>query len=219
MNLLRPPVVLAAVLAGGLAVGLLAGCGSSMPAVATVASGGQIPGSPQELERLLITDVPSGLPRLPDNGLQPPAGRKDLADVARYAQDPGHEQQILREYGYRFGWERFWGRGTDPMTSVFVYQFRDWASAGVYAREIAGNDAEYYHGMLQKDPPQLPAGCWLLSVDDPSSSSVLHGPAAFAWCGHGVFSVSVTAVGASPKAAQAEVAAALRAQLRRLPPR
>lgn len=214
MSTLRPPAVLAAVLAAA----LLSGCGSSMPAVATADSGGHVPGSAQELEQLLITDVPSGLPRVPDDGLQPPAGRKDLDDVARYAKDPGHEQQVLREYGYRFGWERFWGRGTGPTTSVFVYQFRDWASAGVYAREIAGNDAEYYHGMLQNDPPQLPAGCWLLTVDQPSSSAGLHGPAAFAWCGHGVFSVSVTAMSTSPRAAQAEVAAALRAQLRRLPP-
>jgi hypothetical protein len=215
MSTPRPPAVLAAVLA----VVLLGGCGSSMPAVATVVSGGTVPNTAQDLEKLVITDVPSRLPRLPDDGLQPPAGRKDLEDVARYAKDPGHEQQVLREYGYRFGWERFWGRGTGPTTSVFVYQFRDWASAGVYAREIAGNDAEYYHGMLQNDPPQLPAGCWLLSVDKPSSSAGLHGPAAFAWCGHGVFSVSVTAVSTSPQAAQAEVATALKAQLRRLPPR
>ena len=214
MSALRPPAVLAAVLA----VVALSGCGSSMPAVATADSGGHIPTSAQELEQLLITEVPSGLPRLPDDGLQPPAGRKDLDDVARYAKDPGHEQEVLREYGYRFGWERFWGRGTGPMTSVFVYQFGNWPSAGVYAREIAGNDAEYYHGMLQKDPPQLPAGCWLLSVDQPSSSAGLRGPAAFAWCGHGVFSVSVTAVSTSPRAAQTEVAAALRAQLKRLPP-
>jgi hypothetical protein len=215
MSALRPPAVLAAVLA----VVLLGGCGSSMPAVATAESGGHIPASAQELEQLLITDVPSGLPRLPDDGLQPPAGAKNLDDVARYAKDPGHEQQVLREYGYRFGWERFWGRDTGPTTSVFVYQFRDWASAGVYAREIAGNDARYYNGMLQENPPQLPAGCWLLTVDHPSPSAGMHGPAAFAWCGHGVFSVSVTAMSTSPHAAQAEVAAALQAQLRRLPPR
>lgn len=218
MNPPRPPAVQAAVLAMALATLLISGCGASMPGVARVVSTGQVPGSAQELERLVITEVPSGLPRLPDDGLEPPAGRKDLEDVARYARDPGHEQKILREYGYRFGWERFWGRGTGPMTSVFVYQFRDWASAGVYAREIAGNDAERYRGMLQEDPSQLPAGCWLLTVTHPDPSSGLHDPTAFAWCGHGVFSVSVTAVSDSSRAAQAEVAAALRAQLRRLPP-
>jgi hypothetical protein len=190
-----------------------------MPGVARVMSDAQIPRSAQELERLIIPDVPSGLPRLPDDGLDPPAGPKALDDVARYAKDPGHEHQVLQDYGYRFGWERFWGRGMAPVTSVFVYQFRDWAAAGVYTRDLAGNDAEHYQGMLQPDPPGLPAGCWLLSVDHPSRTAGLAGPAAFAWCAHGVFSVSVTAVRDSPRAAAAEVGAALRDQLARLPPR
>ena len=46
-------------------------------------------------------------------------------------------------------------------------------------------------------------------------------PAAFAWCGHGVFSVAVSAVTGSPEAtvtaATDEVAAVVAAQLDRLP--
>ena len=46
----------------------------------------------------------------------------------------------------------------------------------------------------------------------------LSGPAAFAWCTHGVFSVSVTAMADSLDTAQEEVETVLGSQLDRLPP-
>jgi hypothetical protein len=195
---------------------LLASCGHPMLAVARV-SAARTPESPTELERLVVTDVPSRLPRLPDAALTPPAGQKTVDDVARYSKDPDHERQVLAEYGYRFGWERFWGTGRRPTTSVFVYQFRDWTGAGTYARDLAGNDAEYYQGMLQAGPADLPEDCWSLTVDTPHPAVGLDGPASFAWCAHGVFSVAVTAVSDTTAAAAAEVRAVLRAQLQRLP--
>jgi hypothetical protein len=184
---------------------------------ASAAPGGAVPSSPEELERLIVPDVPSGLPRVPDDALSPPAGEKRVEDVAGYAQDPTREREVLAEYGYRYGWERFWGTGTGPMTGVFVDQFEDRAGAGAYARDLAGNDAEHYRGMLRDDAPGLPGGCRLLTVDEPSGE--LTGPAAFAWCVHGVFSVSVTSVAGSPEAAEEEVRAVLAAQLERLPRR
>jgi hypothetical protein len=206
--------VLAAVLC---ALPLLAGCARVVEGAATAAPTGSAPGSPEELQRLVVTEVASGLPRIPDDELSPPAGEKRVQDVAGYAQDPTRERQVLAEYGYLFGWERFWGTGTGPMTGVFVDQFEDRAGAGAYARDLAGNDAEHYRGMLRDDAPGLPGGCRLLTVDEPRGE--LTGPAALAWCVHGVFSVSVTSVAASPEAAEQEVRAVLAAQLERLPRR
>jgi hypothetical protein len=188
-----------------------------MVAVARVTTATRTPESATELEPLIVTGVPSGLPRLPDAALTPPAGGKTLDDVARSSKDPDHERQVLAQYGYRFGWERFWGSGRRPTTSVFVYQFRDWTGAGTYARDLAGNDAEYYQGMLQAEPADLPEDCWSLTVEAPHPAVGLDGPASFAWCAHGVFGVAVTAVSDTSAAAAAEVRAVLRAQLQRLP--
>jgi hypothetical protein len=201
------------------AVPLLTGCTGPMVAgEASAAPGASAPERPEELERLVVTEVPSGLPRVPDDALSPAAGEKWVADVAAYAEDPAHEREVLAGYGFRFGWERFWGAGdgSGPVTSVFVYQFTDRAGASAYARDLAGNDAESYRGMLREGPPQLPGGCSLVTVDQPQG---LPGPTASAWCGHGVFSVAVTSVADSPSAAVREVTAVLRAQLALLPPR
>lgn len=177
------------------------------------------PGAPAELEALVVPTVPSGLPRLPDDELVPPAGEKQIEDVAEYAEDPAREREVLEQYGYRFGWERFWGQGDSlPLTGVFVDQFDRRAGAAAYAADLARNDAEHYRGMLAENPPDLPGGCRLLTVHDPDPEAGLTGPAALAWCGHGVFSVSVTAVADSVDAAQAEVRAVLAEQLDRLPP-
>jgi hypothetical protein len=198
---------------------LMTGCGRSVAGTAVAAPTHAAPSSPEELERLIVTSVPSGLPRLPDGALEPPAGAKRVEDVAAYAGDPQHEERVLEEYGYRFGWERFWGSGTGdgPVTSDFVDEFADRAGAGAYARDLAGNDAEHYRGMLRENPPGLPGGCSLLTVDRPDAG--LTGPAAFVWCAHGIFSVSVTAVARTPEAAADEVHAVLRDQMERLPPR
>jgi hypothetical protein len=201
------------------AVPLLTGCsGRTVTGEASAARGAPTPTSPDELERLVVSAVPSGLPRLPDDAISPPAGEKWVADVAAYADDPEHERAVLAGYGFRFGWERFWGSGdgSGPVTSVFVYQFTDRAGASAYARDLAGNDAESFRGMLRDEPPGLPGGCRLVTVDEPEG---LPGPAASAWCGHGVFSVSVTSVADSPSAAAREVTAVLRSQLSSLPPR
>jgi hypothetical protein len=200
------------------AVPLLTGCtGRTVTGAASAAPGGAVPSSPEELERLIVPDVRSGLPRVPDDALSPPAGEKWVGDVAAYAADPDHEREVLDGYGFRFGWERFWGAGdgSGPVTSVFVYQFAERAGASAYARDLAGNDAETYRGMLSQEPNGLPGGCRLVTVDEPEG---LPGPAASAWCGHGVFSVAVTSVADSPAHAQHEVAAVLREQLALLPP-
>ena len=176
------------------------------------------PASAGELGVLIVTEVPSGLPRLSDADLTPPAGAKRVEDIAGYSDDPARERAVLEDYGYRHGWERFWGSEHGPMTGVFVDQFAVRAGAGAYVEDLARNDAEHYGGMLRENPAGLPGGCWLLTVED-ADPEELHGPAALAWCVHGVFSVSATSVADSADAAVEEVRAVLSAQLDRLPPR
>jgi hypothetical protein len=200
----------------GLASG---GCTQSVEGTATPAPATGVPETAEELEALIVTDVPSGLPRLPDDELDPPAGAKTVEDVAEYAEDPRREREVLEDYGYRFGWERFWGHGEGPVTSVFVDQFEHRAGAGAYAADLASNDADHYGGMLRESPSELPRTCQSLTLDDPDPGLGLDGPAAFAWCAHGVFSVAVTVIADSVDAAEAEMRDVVAGQLDRLPPR
>ncbi len=211
----RRPVRRAMVVA---AVLLTPACDRSVAGTATPGPAPDAPGSPAELEPLVVTAVPSGRPRLPDSEVRPRAGPKTVEDVAAYAEDPERERDVLQEYGYRFGWERFWGADEDEVTSVFVFQMQTRAGADAYARDLAANDADYYRATLSEDPPGLPGGCRLVVVEGPRPDADLPGPAAISWCGHGVFSVSVTAVAASVDEAEAEVRALLPQQLDRLPP-
>lgn len=197
---------------------LVVACGRPVDGVPAAASTATSTVSAEELGKLIVTEVPSGLPRLSDGDLTPPAGRKRMEDIAAYAPDPARERAVLEDYGYRHGWERFWGTESGPVTGVFVDRFDSRAGAGAYAEDLARNDAERYGGLLSEDPPGLPGGCWLLTVAEPDPAQ-LHAPAAFAWCVHGVFSVSATAVTGSVDAAEEEVAAVLEAQLDRLRPR
>ena len=196
---------------------LVAACGRPVDGVPAAVSASTSPASADQLGERIVPDVPSGLPRLSDEDLTPPAGAKRMEDIAGYARDPARERAVLADYGYRHGWERFWGTETGPVTGVFVDRFESRAGAGAYAEDLARNDAERYGGMLSENPAGLPGGCWLLTVAEPDPEQ-LHGPAAFAWCVHGVFSVSATAVTDSVDAAEHEVHAVLTAQLDRLPP-
>jgi hypothetical protein len=197
---------------------LTAGCVRAVDGVPAATAESASPVSAEELGKLIVTDVPSGLPRLADEALTPPAGRKRVEDIAGYARNPGRERAVLEEYGYRHGWERFWGAGSGPVTGVLVDRFESRAGAGAYADDLAHNEAERYGGMLSENPAGLPGGCWLLTVAEPDLGQ-LSGPAAFAWCVHGPFSVSATAVTDSVDAAEEEVRAVLTAQLELLPPR
>ncbi|MEU2349276.1 hypothetical protein [Modestobacter sp. NPDC049651] len=192
------------------------GCTSGGRAQDAAPSAPARPTSAAGLERLLLTEVPSGLPRVPDHELEPAAGRKTAADLAGYAPDPAHQREVLEDYGYQWGWERFWRSG-DELTSVFLDQFSRAEGAGNYAADLAGNDEEYYGGELDTSPARLPPGCTLLTVDDPGTSGRLTGPSAMSWCAAGPFTLQVAAVSTSPEAALAELEAVTTAQLDRLP--
>ena len=91
-------------------------------------------------------------------------GRSSVDDIAGYSDDPAREREVLEDYGYRFGWERFWGEGSDgPVTGVFVDQFETRAGAGAYAEEVARNDAERYRGSAVGRPAG--PSRWLLAAD------------------------------------------------------
>jgi hypothetical protein len=175
------------------------------------------PSSAAALAALVVPEVPSGLPRVPDAAISPPAGEKTLDDIAAYASDQAAERKVLRDYGFRYGWERFWGTGTDPVTSVFVEQFTAPAGAAAFSADLARNDADHYRAVLHEDPAGWPEGCRLLTVAAAQPDVGLPGPAAFAWCADGVFSVAVTSVAGSADAARDEVAALVSTQLARLP--
>jgi hypothetical protein len=196
----------------------LTGCTRAVDGVPSVGPAPAMPDSADELGELVVEDVPSGLPRLPDDELQPRAGAKEIDDIADYSPDPDRERDVLEGYGYRYGWERFWGTGSVPVTGVFVDQFDSRAGAGAYADDLARNDADRYDGVLHENPPELPGGCRLLTVEESGDAAGLGGPAALAWCGHGSFSVSVTSVAPTLSAAEAEVRAVIEEQLDRLPP-
>ncbi|MCZ2829491.1 hypothetical protein O2W14_11655 [Modestobacter sp. VKM Ac-2986] len=198
---------------------VLAGCSASgaEPPAASGTSSAALPTDGAGLEPLLLDEVPSGRPRVPDDELQPPAGEKTIDDVARYGDDAQHQEDVLGQYGYQRGWERFWRSG-DELTSVFLDQFTDAGGASSYAVDLAGNDAEYYGGTLDDDPTGLPEDCTLLLRTTPAPELGMAGPAAFTWCPAGPFTVSVASVAADVQAARAEVLAVTRSQLDRLPP-
>jgi len=175
-----------------------------------------VPTSAAGLEGLVVDDVPSGLPRVPDDELDPPAGEKTIDDVARYGEDADRQEQVLADYGYTRGWERFWRSG-DALTSVFLDQFSEGGGAVSYADDLARNDAEYYGGELDRAPEGLPEDCVLMMREEPAPERGMAGPAAFAWCVAGDLTVGVAAVAASAGAARAEVAAVVAEQLDRLP--
>jgi hypothetical protein len=216
----RRRAAVAAVLVAALPVAfLVGGCSRSVDGVPHAEPTGDAVEGPEDLEPLIVTEVPSGLPRLADDELDPPAGAKRVEDIAGYAEDPEREAEVLEDFGYRYGWERFWGEGSGPVTGVFVDLFETRAGAGAYAEDLARNEAEQYSGMLWDDPADLPGGCRMLMVDDAQPDAGLSGPAAFAWCRHGAFSVSVTSIADSVDAAEEEVRLVLAEQLDRLPTR
>jgi hypothetical protein len=209
----------AAVGRGGLALllALLTGCTTPTDGDASAAPAAVTPDTPQQLEALVVPEVPSGLPRVPDDALSPPAGEKLLEDVAGYAEDAAREREVLHDYGYRFGWERYWGSGAGPLTTVAAHQFETTDGAAAFTADLAAHEAEVYGGLLREDPPDLPPGCRLLQLDQGAPTAGMAAPAVFAWCARGVFSLTVTAVSGSVRTATEEVRAVVAAQLERLP--
>ena len=195
------------------------GCTSTVAGQAHPAAGSSasaLPETAAALEALLVTEVPSGLPRVPDGELDPPAGEKTIDDVAGYAEDAADQRSVLEDYGYRHGWERFW-RSDAALTSVFVDQFAEPSGAVSYADDLVRNDAEYYGGVPGPSPDGLPEECALMTVAEPDPHLGLTGPAAFSWCPHGVFTVSVAAAAGTAEAAEEEALAVTLDQLGRLP--
>ena len=198
----------------------LTGCASPVQGVPTAAAGSApvagLPGDVDELGDLVLSEVPGGPVPVPDDELDPPAGPKTVEDVAGYSEDPERDAEVLEDYGYRWGWERFW-RPDGGLTTVFVDQFDGVAGAAAYATDLRRNDAAYYGGSPERHPAGMPEGCSQLTVADPPEDTGLEGPSAFAWCAHGPFTVAVAVVGADPEAATEAVREVTRAQLDRLP--
>ena len=62
------------------------------------------------------------------------------------------------------------------MTGVFVDQFEHRAGAAAYAADLARNEAEHYGATLIENPPGLPGGCQLLTVETPTAQAAARRP-------------------------------------------
>lgn len=199
---------------------VIAGCASPVDGTPTAAAGtapvAALPADVTALGELLLTAVPGSPVPVPDDELDPPAGPKTVEDVAAYSEDPDGDEAVLEEYGYRWGWERFW-RPDGGLTTVFVDQFAGVAGAAAYATDLRRSDAAYYGGSPDRDPAGLPEGCAQLALADPPEDTGLAGPAAFVWCAHGPFTVSVAVVAADVDTATEAVRTVVVDQLDRLP--
>lgn len=198
----------------------LVGCASSVEGVSTAAAGtspvGDLPGDVEALGDLVLTAVPGSPAPVPDEELDPPAGAKTVEDVAAYSEDPDRDVEVLEDYGYRWGWERFW-RPDGSLMTVFVDQFDGRGGAAAYATDLRRSDAAYYGGSPDRHPAGLPEGCAQLDIPDPAASTGLDGPAAFVWCAHGPFTVSVAVVAGDMTRAVDQVRRVAIDQLDRLP--
>lgn len=134
--------------AGALAAAVLAaGCSSSgtstvtavTPAtvattrVTTSTSTAATSDSADGLADLLLADVPDGFVQQPDD-----VGDTGPSDLTKAARDDGgpDAEQVLRDAGFRRGYQRLWM--DDDQTSqivVFLYEFDDAAGAAAYAQD------------------------------------------------------------------------------------
>ena len=144
-----------------------------------------------------------------------------MEDVAGYADDPAREREVLEDYGYRYGWERFWGDRDRAGDRRLRRPVRAPAPVpGPTPRTSPATTPSTTAACCGEDPPDLPGGCRLLTVDEPEPDAGLSGPAALRLVRPRRRSASaVTAVADSVDAAEEEVRAVLAEQLDRLPPR
>lgn len=210
----------ARLLAAAAGCAALTACATPVDGVPTAAGGTSaaagLPSDVDGLGALVLTEVPGSTVPVPDAELDPPAGAKTVEDVAAYSEDPDRDAEVLADYGYRWGWERFW-RPAGGLTTVFVDQFDGVPGAAAYAADLRRNDASYYGGSPDRDPDGLPEGCSQLAVQDPPEETGLDGPSAFVWCAHGPFTVSVAVVAPDLTDASARVQTVVLAQLELLP--
>ena len=105
---------------------------------------------------LVLAEVPAeACPLVPDDELDPPAGPKTVDDVAGYADDADREAGVLTDYGYRWGWERFW-RDEDALASVFVDQFEGTPGRDLLRR---GPDPQRHRALRRHTPTTPPTSC------------------------------------------------------------
>ena len=172
---------------------------------------GSSPASAEELGALIVTEVPSGLPRLPDEDLTPPAGQEAGRGHRGLCPRSGTGAGGPRGLRLPVRLGTVLGHRDGPVTGVFVDQFDTRAGAAPTPRTSPATTPSTTAACWRR--PRRPAG--RLLVADRGGPR----PGAAARAGRvrlvraRVFSVSVTAVADSVDAAEEEVRAVLEAQL------
>ena len=153
----------------------------------------------EELAELVLPEVPSGLPRLPDEDLDAAGGRQDRRDVAGVRRRPRRASgRSSRTTATGYGWERFWGDGPGALTGVFVDQFEHPAGAARLRRGPRPQRRRALRrGAATRNRPTCPAaaGC---SRRRPAPDGRADRPRRVRLVRPGVFSVAVTAVARTP---------------------
>ena len=122
--------------------------------------------SPADLEPLLITDVPDGFERQPDD-----VGETGPSDLSKAAADDGQEgaREFYESHGFVAGYQRLWASGVRPDGSgparlqsanlivVFLYAFEDASGAQATMDRLAGFiDKEATPGVEPFEPTGVP---------------------------------------------------------------
>lgn len=100
---------------------------------------GVVAGSTQELEALMVTEVPAGFVLQPDDVGD--TGPSDLAKAVRDDPTAGAEE-ALRSEGFVRGYQQLWVGPRDTEIIVFVYQFETETGAQSDFRRAKANLAE-----------------------------------------------------------------------------
>lgn len=129
MRLRRPLLLIAAVACLPLVLGACSSSASTAPRGSVVADSSGTGGAPANsvaatadpLEALLITSVPAGYSREPDD-----VGDTGASDLAKAISDDGRTdaKAILINAGFVRGYQRLWQSDSQHQIVVFIYQFK-----------------------------------------------------------------------------------------------
>ena len=140
---------------------------TSTTAASPTTTAGRVISSPADLEPLLISDVPAGFVRQPDD-----VGDTGPSNLDKAASDDGADdaRAFLQSHGFIAGYQRLWAAGLRNDASgnpdldhadqivVFLYAFRDSAGASAYMqRTLQGSqDAQPGQDMTRYEPTGIP---------------------------------------------------------------
>jgi hypothetical protein len=163
---------------------------------------------PEELEALMVSEVPTGYVLQPDDVGD--TGPSDLDKAARdQGEDPAESRAFLEEAGFRRGYQRLWLDPERRRIIVFVYEFTD--RAGALSQLDEASELAEAQGIVATG-----------SIEGILGSTVLHAPAPLGATAAGMFvkgssAVQVIADGDTRAEAESILTRVARDQFDRLP--